>query len=239
MTETFAAERGYRRCLRCYPRSFRREHEEEILAVLLATTGDAQGQADRRECVALLRSALGIRLRPRIAHSDRSRLAAVKLMYLGAAAELLVGITVMATMPNLRSRVVARNPAYSARQWHAEVASSLHPLIVSAAIGTVLWLWLAWATGRQHRLARIAFLLFFLLTTYSLANGLRHGSATYAPTDLAAGSLLWLIQLSAVRLLFHDSGQAIRRLPSQCSRFMRRKVTGKAVVALRGGRPRA
>lgn len=222
MTEIAAAERGYRRCLRCYPRSFRREHEAEILAVLTDATEAGQRQADRRECLALLRGAVGIRLRPRIARSDRSRLAAVKLMYLGAAAELLVGLIVIATITNLRSRLVAKDPAYGARQWHAEVAGSLHPLIVSAAIATVFWLWMAWANGRGRRWARIVFVIFFGLTTYSLSNGLVHGSATYAPADLAAGSILWLIQLSAVGLLFHNSEGPGRLLRASGGRMLQR-----------------
>ncbi len=35
-------ERGYRRLLACYPRSFRRENGQEILAVLLACAPDRQ-----------------------------------------------------------------------------------------------------------------------------------------------------------------------------------------------------
>jgi hypothetical protein len=196
----------------------------EILTVLIATTEDNQRQANRQECLALLRGALAIRLRPRIARSDWARLAAVKLMYLGAAVELLVGITVMATMTNLRSRVVATNPGYSSAQWHAEVTSTLRPLVVSAVIATAFCLWMAWANGRRHRWAPIAFVSFFAITTYSLLNGLVNGSATYARADLAAGSLLWLIQLSAVVLLFHSNGRTVSRLRSRRARIAQRRV---------------
>lgn len=203
MTEIAA----YRRCLRCYPAAFRREHETEILAVLSAASGDSRRQADWRECLALVRGALVIRLRSRIPRSNRSRLAAVKLMFVGAVVELLVGIAVIATMTDLRARVVAKDPAYGAAQWHAEVTGSLHPLVISAAVATIFWLFMAWANGRGHRWARLTFVLFFGLTTFSLGNGLVHGSATFAPQDLAAGGLLWLIQLSTVGLLFHDGGR--------------------------------
>jgi hypothetical protein len=205
MSEVVAAERVYRRCLRCYPTSFRREHEAEILAVVVATGDEGQGRVDWHECVALLRGALGIRLRPRIPRSDRSMLLAVKLMYLGAAMELLVGVTVVATMTNLRSRVTAKDPAYGAAQWHSEVSGSLHPLVIAAAVATVFWLWMAWANGRRQRWARAAFVLFFGLTTYSLANGVVHGSAVYAPTDLAVGGLLWVVQLTVLALLFRNT----------------------------------
>ena len=39
MNSSASLERGYRRLLAFYPRAFRRENEEEILAVLLATAG--------------------------------------------------------------------------------------------------------------------------------------------------------------------------------------------------------
>jgi hypothetical protein len=38
MTDSQALERGYRRVLACYPRSFRRDNEDEILLVLLDAT---------------------------------------------------------------------------------------------------------------------------------------------------------------------------------------------------------
>jgi len=58
-------ERGYRRLLACYPASFRREHEQEMLAVLMA--GAEQGQRWPRlaEVADLLRSATVTRLRGR------------------------------------------------------------------------------------------------------------------------------------------------------------------------------
>jgi hypothetical protein len=42
MSEVTDLERRYRRLLVCYPRAFRREHEQEILAVLMAGAGDGQ-----------------------------------------------------------------------------------------------------------------------------------------------------------------------------------------------------
>jgi hypothetical protein len=47
-------ERGYRRLIGCFPKSFRAENEEEILAVLLATAADGQRRGrpspSRRTC---------------------------------------------------------------------------------------------------------------------------------------------------------------------------------------------
>jgi hypothetical protein len=58
-------ERRYRRLLACYPAAFRHEHEQEMLAVLMA--GAEQGQRWPRlaEVADLLRSATSTRLRSR------------------------------------------------------------------------------------------------------------------------------------------------------------------------------
>jgi hypothetical protein len=42
MTDQANLERGYRRLLACYPRAFRRENGQEILAVLMACAPDGQ-----------------------------------------------------------------------------------------------------------------------------------------------------------------------------------------------------
>src|SRR5262249_33707934 len=58
-----ALERGYRRLLAWYPRGFRREHEEELLAVLLAGARPGQRRPGLAEAVNLMISGLGARLR--------------------------------------------------------------------------------------------------------------------------------------------------------------------------------
>jgi hypothetical protein len=55
-------ERRYRRVLACYPKAFRRESGEEILAVLLATAGEGQRRVRPAETADLLRGALGCTL---------------------------------------------------------------------------------------------------------------------------------------------------------------------------------
>ena len=63
-TDQARLERGYRRLLACYPASFRRESEEEILAVLLDTATDSQRRVGLAESADLIRGALRMRLRP-------------------------------------------------------------------------------------------------------------------------------------------------------------------------------
>jgi hypothetical protein len=202
MTDTAELERGYRRWLRWYPRSFRREHEAEILGVLLAGASTGQRQPAPMECLDLLRSALWMRLRPRVPRSDRAAWAAVKLMCVGAVVELAAAITILVTVGDVRSSVVRRNPDLTEGQWHAIVVGQLVPTAVAAGIAVGFWLWMAWAIGRGHRWAPTLLVLFFGLNVFSLLNGLVHGSAVYARPDLAVGIVLCLVELTAVVVSF-------------------------------------
>lgn len=204
MTDAADLERGYRRWLRWYPKTFRREHEAEMLGVLLAGAREGQRQPELMECLDLMRSALWMRLRrPSVPRSDRSVVTAVKLMYLGAVVELAAAITIVATIGDVKSNVVKRNPGLTAGQWHAVVAGQLEPTAVAAGLAVGFWLWMAWSHGCGHRWARIAFAIFFGLNTCGLFNGLVGGSAVYARADLAIGIVLWLVELAAVALIFH------------------------------------
>ncbi|HZS89040.1 MAG TPA: hypothetical protein VFE42_16320 [Chloroflexota bacterium] len=204
MTATANLERAYRRWLTCYPREFRRQHGEEMLGVLLAGAREGQRRPELRECLDLLRSALVLRVRPRVPRSYRSVVYAVRLMYLGAVVEIAAAITIVATMGDVRSNVVKVNPGLTAGQWHAVVAGQLEPTAVAAALAVGFWLWMARSIGRNrfHRAAiRIAFALFFGLNTWGLFNGLAGGSAVYARPDLAIGIVLWLVELATLALL--------------------------------------
>jgi hypothetical protein len=203
VSDTADLERGYRRWLRCYPRSFRREHEAEILAVLMAGAREGQRRPEPMECLDLLRSALCVRLRPRVPRSNRSVLGAVRLMYLGAVVELAALVTILATIGEVRSNVLRSDPDLTAGEWHAIVAGQLQPTAVAAGIAVGFWLWMAWAIGHGRRWARTAFAAFFGLNAFSLLNGLMHGSAVYARTDLAIGTALCLVELVAVARIFH------------------------------------
>jgi hypothetical protein len=87
MTESAGLERGYRRLLAAYPASFRREQEEEILAVLMAGA-PSQRRPNLAEAVDVIRSGLGMRLRRIWSGPDQGW--ANALLVIGAAAPLLV-----------------------------------------------------------------------------------------------------------------------------------------------------
>jgi hypothetical protein len=202
MTDADDLERGYRGWLRWYPTTFRREHEEEILAVLLAGAKEGQRRPELMECLDLLRSALWLRLCPGVSRSDRAVVTVVRLLYLGAVVELAAAITIVATIGDVRSAYTQGNPGFTAGQWHAVVAGQLEPTAVAASIAVGFWSWMAWSIGQGKRWARIVFALFFGLNTYGLFHGLAGGSAVYARPNLAIGSVLWLVELAAVGLLF-------------------------------------
>ena len=88
LADSASLERGYWRLLACYPRAFRRENEEEILAVLLACAQDGQTRPTLEAAADLLKGAARMRLRPR-AGQPRTVFAAVRLMWAGAAASWL------------------------------------------------------------------------------------------------------------------------------------------------------
>lgn len=202
MTDAAYLERRYRRWLSLYPKTFRREHESEMLGVLMAGAHEGQRQPALMECLDLVRGALWMRLRPSVSQSNRPARHAIKLLCFGAVLELATTITIVATLGNVRSTIVERNPDLSAGLWHTIVTDQLAPMVVAAAIAVGFWLWTAWSIGRGHQWARIVFVLFFGLNTWSLLNGLAAGSGVYAQADLVAGLVLWLVELAAVTLLF-------------------------------------
>jgi hypothetical protein len=62
MSDSTDLERRYRQLLACYPRAFRREHEREILAVLMAGAEEGQQRPGLGEAGNLIRHALWMRL---------------------------------------------------------------------------------------------------------------------------------------------------------------------------------
>jgi hypothetical protein len=63
MTDSTRLERRYRRLLAFYPKAFRQEHEEEILAVLMATAAEGQQRPRLAESADVLRNAISMRVR--------------------------------------------------------------------------------------------------------------------------------------------------------------------------------
>jgi hypothetical protein len=192
---------AYRRLLRLYPKAFRREHGDELLGMLAAGAADGRWRPNITASADLIRGAVWMRLRPGVPRARRSMFAAVRLMYVGAIVELATLVTVVSTLGSLRAAIHRHNPGFDAAKWHLEMHSSIVPLERGAAIGVAVWLWLAWANGRGHRWARIAFSLFVVSNALGLLRGIGRHAATYAPADLLAGSVLCLVGFAALVLI--------------------------------------
>ena len=202
MTDATRLARSYRFWLRWFPRSFRREHEAEILAVLMAGAQEGQRRPRPAECLDLIRSALSMHLRPRVPRSNRSVFTAIKLMYVGAGVEFAAAIIILATIADVKVNVARSIPGFTASEWNAIVLGQIVPNEVGAVLALGFWLWMAWSIGHGHRWARIAFALFFAVNLWGLLNGLVNGSAVYARPDLAIGIVLCLVELAAVAAIF-------------------------------------
>jgi len=197
MNDQEKLERAYRRLLVCYPRTFRRENEQEILAVLLACAPDGQCRPGLSDSLDLIRSGLWMRLRPSVPRSARTVRAAVRLMYAGAAAatlSLMIAIISLAYIG--RSAATLR------------VAGRSQPLAVAITVGILggvvmiaLWLWMARANGQGRNWARIMSTVLFGLATLHLFGNRGVVQASFA-------MLTWLVGLAAVWLLWRPTSSA-------------------------------
>ena len=135
----------------------------------------------------------------------RSVLKAVKLMYAGAALEVIAVIIAVVTIGSLKSAILARHPAYTAAQMHsAEVARTV-PLVIGGLIAIGLWLWMAWANGKGRSWARIVSAVFFGINTLDLLISLLQ---VHAVATLIIGVVIWLVGLGAVVLIFSKESGA-------------------------------
>jgi hypothetical protein len=204
-------ERAYRRLVRCYPRSFRRENTEEIVAVLLATAREDQLRPTVMEAARLLRGAVLMRLG--LFGCPRTVLAAVRLMYLGALAEVGVLVCLLVSLGAIKAG--AQVAAVRALGPHPDPAEVQPTLAGAAAVtGTDLtadvavtvaaiagWLFLAWANGRGWPEARPGAII--ACGGYAAAVGLSvaRGDLTAAPSALIASGVALAIGVAVNVLL--------------------------------------
>jgi hypothetical protein len=200
MNRSADLERRYRRLLAFYPRSFRAENVEEILAVLLDCAQDGQTRPGPGATADLLKGALWMRLRPP-GTPPRTLVAAVRLMLGCAILEFAALLYVTAGTFFIRDEFRHAFPAATAADWHA-LATRLTADRIAAPILLVLWLWMALFNGRGNDLARFTYFAFsalmILLTIVSLADGLLRIAPVAAIIDLAQGATA----LTALVLIF-------------------------------------
>lgn len=194
MSASARMERGYRRLLGCYPREFRRENGEEMLAVLMDGAAPGQRRPSVAERVDLICGAIRTHLTP--GRSD-SRARVVRLMYLGAVIELAALATILVTASDVRSAVTAHNAALTMMQTHA-LGVALTAEAIAAATAVLLWLVVAWGTSHGYGWATAVFMVFVAL---SLVGSVAGGAISDASADVVAGIALAILELTIVALI--------------------------------------
>jgi hypothetical protein len=113
VTDSAGLEQGYRRLLAWYPSTYRREHADEILAVLMASAGEGQRRPRLAESADVLWSALKMRLRgPAATGESRPWTDALALFSLTAPLFLLV-VDILAVAFPYRLHPVSWNPFFA------------------------------------------------------------------------------------------------------------------------------
>jgi len=219
MTDQEHLERAYRRLMAWYPREFRRENEQEILAVLMADAPDGQRRPGLAESADLIRSGLWLRLRPSVPRSARTVRAAVKLMYAGAAVSTVNLIILMALIGDAKAYHAMLGYHLTAAQVSQLTTLFITVAIVWALVPIALWLWMARACGRGRNWARIVSTVLFGLATLNLTSvfswlppgiHLTLVPMIYGP---ALPVLYWLVGLAVVWLLWRPASRAFFRPP--------------------------
>ncbi|MGO9977523.1 MAG: hypothetical protein ACLP01_32965 [Solirubrobacteraceae bacterium] len=214
MTDVTHLERRYRRLLAWYPKAFRREHEDEMLVVLMAGAGNGQRRPGLADSADLIRNASWMRVRPWAQRPAPTVVWALRLMVLAAALELVALATVVGTQAGLRAAIIGRFPHFTAAQWQAEAHAHILPIEIGAPIAAAVWLGLAWVNGRGYGWARGLAMGLLGLTSISLLAGVGQHAANYAPADLIAGCALWLVGLLTVLLIFNPRSDPHYHQPS-------------------------
>jgi hypothetical protein len=224
MSDPASLERRYRRLLAWYPRTFRRENGQEILAVLRACAPDGQRRPGLAQAADLIRSGLWMRLRPGVPRSARTVRAAVRFMYAGAAVSTANLVILLAFIDYVK----AYHSVLGHRLTVAQVSQLNTPFvtlsIVSDLVPIALWLWMARANGQGRNWARSLSTVLFGLATLDLTGAFRTPGIQLTVVPELFGPtvpvLTWLAGLAAVWLLWRPAStayfkpQGFTRLPA-------------------------
>jgi hypothetical protein len=138
-----------------------------------------------------------------LARPPRTVLSAVRLMYAGAALDVVALIVALVSRGRFKSAILSAHPHYTSAQLHTAENFRVGILVVGALIAVGAWLWMAWANGSGRSWARGVSVAFFVLGTLGLPIiSLR--TARVAAT-LIVGGLIWLVGLAVIVLIFNKS----------------------------------
>jgi hypothetical protein len=241
MTDQDHLERAYRRLLAWYPRAFREEHGQEILAVLMAGAPDGQRRPGLAESADLIRSGLWMRLRPSVPRSARTVRAAVRFMYAGAAVSTLNLIILLALIGDIRAYHAILGNRLTAAEVSRATAPAIALSVVLDLVPIALWLWMARANGQGRNWARSLSTVLFGLATLSLTSVFPQPviSISFVPAVhlsfipvLAPIALVltWLPGAAAVWLLWRPASTAFFRPPGSAQALHQARITELARI---------
>jgi hypothetical protein len=199
MSDQAKLERAYRRLLACYPRAFRREHEQEM-----ACAPDGQHRPGLAESADLIKSGLRMRARRGVPASARTVRAAVRLMYAGAAVTTLSLIMSVVWVALTDRGAATLRLAGSSQPFWVAVMTGIAVGLAEIAV----WLWMARTTGQGRNWARILSTVLFGLATPELIGAF---SGPRTVLGLIFWTPTWLAGLAAVWQLWRPDSSAFFR----------------------------
>jgi hypothetical protein len=143
---------------------------------------------------------------PQRPSAPESVLTAVKLMYAGAALNLVSLIIGLTQKDAIQKAVLAQNPAYTASQINTAANVLFVFSIIVGLLGVGLWLWMASANKKGQTWARVVSTVLFGLNTLGLVFIMV--GAAYATIQKVVGVLIWLVGLGAVVFLWRSDSSA-------------------------------
>jgi hypothetical protein len=207
-----------------------REHAERLLRITDVVCRSRQAPLPREVTMDLPYPSSGQSTKPRRPPAPVPVLAAVKLMYVGAAVSTVTLIISLALIPAIKVALGTANPSLTTAQVTDVNALIALAMVLGLAVIAV-WLWMARATGQGQNWARILSTVSFGLATMELIrSGLQYPGSHLA--HFAVGGqeywvihsvfgvtvlgliipvLLWLTGLAAVWLLWRPASNAFFR----------------------------
>jgi hypothetical protein len=140
----------------------------------------------------------------------RSVVRAVRLMYAGAAIELVALIVAIISRNSLKSAILKLHPHYTTLQLHHAEVLRTSALVIGAIIAVGLWLWMAAANSRGLSWARIVSAVFFGINTLALIISV---TTARAVATLIVGIVIWLVGLATIVLLFNRESSPFYNRP--------------------------
>ncbi|MGH3397572.1 MAG: hypothetical protein ACRDPO_23050 [Streptosporangiaceae bacterium] len=129
----------------------------------------------------------------------------MRLMYAGAALEVLVVIIAVLSKGSLKAAILASHPGYDTARLHTSELARVTPLVVGGLVGVGLWLWMAWANRSGRSWARIVAAVLFGINTLDALSALVLVRGAVASQII--GAVVWLVGLAAIILIFNrESG---------------------------------